>query len=91
MIVIASTGGGVDASIPVELATILHGAGDHVLSLPTPTHTSFPVNGSTTGVPGRLDQDAADLYRAVRAALASIRGRIAITPVDLTGYSLGAT
>ena len=91
VIIIAGTGGGVDASITRELATILHAAGNHVLALPNPTHISFLVNASTSGVPGRLEQDTADLYRAIQAALALVRGRIEITRVDLTGYSLGAT
>jgi hypothetical protein len=89
--VIAGTGGGFDARISLELAAILHAGGYHVITLPNPTHPNFAVNGSTSGTPGRMRSDAADLYRAMQAALARVRGRIEPTAIHLTGYSLGAT
>lgn len=89
--VIAGTGGAFNADINRELAQVLFAQGYHVIGLPNPTHPNFMVNASTTGVPGRIGDDAADLYRAMRAAHALVRDRIAVTGFHLTGYSLGAT
>ncbi|MEZ5862063.1 MAG: hypothetical protein R3D28_24370 [Geminicoccaceae bacterium] len=89
--VIAGTGGGFNADINQSLARILYAAGFHVIGLPNPTHPNFTVNASTTGVPGRLKDDAVDLYRAMQAAYEMVRDRIEVTSVNLTGYSLGAT
>ncbi len=89
--VIAGTGGAFNADINGELAAILYAAGFHVIGLPNPTHPNFAVNASTSGVPGRLKDDARDLYRAMRAAFAMVEDRIEVTGFNLTGYSLGAT
>ena len=88
---IAGTGAGYDAAKAQVLASILYHAGFHVVALPNPTHPSFIVAGSTTGVPGRLADDARDLYRAMRAIRGQIADRVAITGHYLAGYSMGAT
>ena len=89
--VIAGTGGGFNADKNQELAKILYAAGFHVIGLPNPTFPNFAVNASTTGVPGRLRDDAVDLYRAMKAAYARVEDRIEVTEFHLTGYSLGGT
>lgn len=89
--VIAGTGGGFNADKNQELAKILYAAGFHVIGLPNPTFPNFAVNASTTGVPGRLREDAVDLYRAMQAAYARVEDRIEVTEFHLTGYSLGGT
>jgi len=89
--VIAGTGGSWQADISWNLANLLWDAGNHVLMLPNQTHANFVVNASTTGVPGRLRDDAVDMHRLMRAALARVQSRIEVTEVHLTGYSLGAT
>ena len=89
--VIAGTGGSWKADINWRLATLLWDAGNHVISLPNQTHANFIVNASTTGVPGRLRDDAADMHRLMRLALERVQNRIEVTEVHLTGYSLGAT
>jgi len=89
--VIAGTGGSWKADINWNLATLLWDAGNHVIALPNQTHANFVVNASTTGVPGRLRDDAADMHRLMRAALDRVASRIEVTDVHLTGYSLGAT
>ncbi len=89
--VIAGTGGSWKADINWNLATLLWDAGNHVISLPNQTHANFVVNASTTGVPGRLRDDAADMHRLMRLALERVQNRIQVTAVHLTGYSLGAT
>ncbi len=89
--VIAGTGGAFNADINQSLARILYAAGFHVIGLPNPTHPNFTVNASTTGVPGRLKDDAVDLYRAMQAAYKMVEDRIEVTSINLTGYSLGAT
>ena len=88
--VIAGTGGN-DASPNVRLlGRILSAAGLHVVSLPSPTHPNFVRNASTTGVPGRIRDDARDLYRAMALAYAEVEDEIEVTAVHLAGYSLGA-
>lgn len=89
--VIAGTGGSWKADINWNLATLLWNAGNHVISLPNQTHANFVINASTTGVPGRLRDDAADMHRLMQAALERVQSRIEVTEVHLTGYSLGAT
>lgn len=89
--VIAGTGASFEADINRRLATLLWADGNHVIALPSPTHTNFIVNASTTGVPGRLQADAVDLHRAMRAAYQRVAGRIVVTGFSLAGYSLGAS
>ena len=89
--IIAGTGGGFNADKNQELAKILYAAGFHVIGLPNPTFPNFAVNASTTGVPGRLREDAVDIYRAMQAAYATVEDRIEVTAFHLTGYSLGGT
>jgi hypothetical protein len=89
--VIAGTGGSWKADINWRLATLLWDAGNHVIALPNQTHANFIVNASSTGVPGRLRDDAVDMHRLMRLALAQVQNRIEVTEVHLTGYSLGAT
>jgi hypothetical protein len=88
---IAGTGGGALADSNRDLLELLHADGHHVIALANPTNPSFIVNASTTGVPGRLRSDAADLYRVMQAAYAQIADRIEVTGVHLAGFSLGAT
>jgi hypothetical protein len=89
--VIAGTGGSFEADINKNLAILRWDAGNHVISLPNQTHANFVINASTTGVPGRLRDDAVDMHRLMRVALARVEDRIEVTEVHLTGYSLGAT
>ena len=65
-------------------------AGFHVISLPSPTHSNFIVSASSTGVPGRVEDDAADLYRVMQLAYERVAERVEVTKFYLTGYSLGA-
>jgi hypothetical protein len=90
VMLIAGTGASFDSDTNRLLARTLHGAGMHVLGLPSPTHPNFIVNASETGVPGRPEDDARDLYRAMRAAYERVRGRIEVSAFYLAGYSLGA-
>lgn len=89
--VIAGTGSGALADTSRDLVEVLHAGGYHVIALPNPTNPGFIVNASSTGVPGRLRDDAADLYRVMEAARARVANRIEVTSVHLAGFSLGAT
>src|SRR4051812_49608696 len=84
---IAGTGASFDSELNKTLARALYAAGMHVVGLPSPTHPNFIVNASETGVPGKLDDDARDLYRAMRLILPRVKER---ADVYVTGYSLGA-
>ncbi len=90
VMLIAGTGAAFDTQSNRELARALYAAGLHVVGLASPSHPSFIVNGSSSGVPGRPAEDAADLYRVMQMVLDRIRGRIAIEEVHLAGFSLGA-
>ena len=62
----------------------------NVVSLPNPTHPNFIVTASRTGVPGRMREDARDLLEVMSRFL-RLRTEVAVTEVDVAGYSLGAT
>jgi hypothetical protein len=87
---IAGTGASFDSELNKTLARALYAAGMHVVGLPSPTHPNFIVNASETGVPGKLDDDARDLYRAMRLILPRVKERVDVSDVYVTGYSLGA-
>ena len=88
--VIAGTGAGHDAEKVKILVKIFDKIGFHVITLSSPTFQNFIVNASTTGVPGLITDDAADLYRVMQLAYAQVKDQIEVTGFDLTGYSLGA-
>ncbi len=91
VLLIPGTGAGPTARLVDVLTRIFYAGGYHVLAVPSPTFPNFAVTASTTGVPGRVEQDARDLHRALRQALAEVRSRIAISndDISLVGYSLG--
>lgn len=92
VILIAGTGAGPLARQVEVLSRIFYAGGYHVLALPSPTFSNFAVDASSTGVPGRVERDARDLYETMGQAVASVRDRIEIKneDVSLVGYSLGA-
>ena len=90
VVLIAGTGASSNSDTSKQTARALYAAGMHVLGLPSPTHPNFIVNGSESGVPGRLDEDARDLYRVIQLVLAEVKDRVDISEIDLAGYSLGA-
>lgn len=90
VVLIAGTGAAFDTQSNRELAQAISASGMHVLGLPSPTHPNFIVNASSSGVPGRPQDDAADLYRVMQLALEQVRARIEVTEVHLAGFSLGA-
>ena len=88
--IIAGTGAGFSSDKNQLLARALHRAGFHVISIASPTFSNFMINASKTGVPGRMKDDARDIYRAMQAVLDDIGDRIEPTGYSVTGYSLGA-
>jgi pimeloyl-ACP methyl ester carboxylesterase len=88
---IAGTGGSFNTDTNKLLAQTLYQEGFHVLGFPSPTHPNFIINASQTGVPGRMAEDARDLYRAMRMAYDRVKDRIEVSDVYLAGYSLGGT
>jgi hypothetical protein len=87
--VIAGTGASHDVRLMRILQEAFFDAGYHVISLPSPTHPNFIVNASTTGVPGRVGQDATDLYRTMQRTYEQVKDRIEVSDFYLAGYSLG--
>lgn len=88
--IIAGTGGSDTSPTSRLLTRILFAAGMHVISVPSPTHPNFIRNASTTGVPGRISEDARDLYRAMQSAYAEVEDELEVTAFHLAGASLGA-
>jgi hypothetical protein len=86
---IAGTGAGHNSSLMKVMQKAFYQAGFHVISLPSPTHSNFIVSASSTGVPGRVEEDAADLYRVMELAYERVKERIDVSEFYLTGYSLG--
>jgi len=87
---IAGTGAGHDSTKSSYLQRVLFQAGYHVISIASPTFSEFIIAGSTTGVPGRAEDDARDLYRVMKLAYEKVQDRIDVEDFYLTGYSLGA-
>lgn len=87
--VIGGTGAGYDAQKSRIMVRVLYRAGFHVVSLPNPTHSSFIVAASEESVPGRLEEDAADLYRVMSLIADELRPELQITSFQVGGYSLG--
>jgi Alpha/beta hydrolase family len=88
--IVAGTNAGPNNRYSRFLQKVFYVAGFHVASLSSPTFPNFMVTASSTGVPGRTSQDAADLYRAMQRIHAQIARRVPVTDVSLAGYSLGA-
>ena len=86
---IGGTNAGYNSRLSLLLQQAFYIAGFHVVSLSSPTYPNFMVTASTTGVPGRTSQDAADLYRAMQRVLREVSGRVDVADVYLAGYSLG--
>jgi len=89
--VIAGTGAAYNSPKMVMLQRAFYQAGFHVLSLSSPTHPSFIIAASTTGIPGHLLDDSRDVYQVMSLAWLQIQqDEIEVTDFYLTGYSLGA-
>src|SRR5512144_1231085 len=87
--IIAGTNAGYASRFSRFLQDLFFGVGFHAVSLSSPTFPNFMVAGSTTSVPGRGSQDAADLYRAMQLCMERLRQRMRISDIYLVGYSLG--
>ena len=87
--IIAGTGAGHNSALMKVMQKAFYQAGFHVISLPSPTHSNFIVSASSTSVPGRVEVDAADLYRAMKLTYGHVEHRIEVSEFYLTGYSLG--
>lgn len=87
---IAGTGASFRSPKMVTLQKAFFQAGYHVVSLSSPTHPNFIVAASTSGVPGHLTEDSADLYRVMQAIWAKLQTKLEVSAFYLSGYSLGA-
>lgn len=87
---IAGTGAGFNSPKMQLMQKAFYRAGYHVISISSPTHPNFIVAASTSGVPGHLEEDSADLYRVMQAIWQKHQKKMAVTDFYLTGYSLGA-
>ena len=88
--IIGGTGSSFRSDKSVALANILYRLGYHVVTLPSPTHSSFIVTAGSDFYPGNAQNDASDLYRAIQLIQAQVATETTITSTSLTGYSLGA-
>ena len=87
--VIGGTGAGFQSRNSLALADILYRAGNHVVTLPSPTHSSFIVTAGSNFFPGNAANDADDLYRVIAMIQPRVERRADVTSTGLTGYSLG--
>ena len=88
--IVAGSNAGHNSRFSVFLQKLFYTAGFHAISISSPTYPNFIATASTTRVPGRTRQDAADLYRAMHLAREKLEKRVDVTDVSLAGYSLGA-
>ena len=89
--IIGGTGAGHDSAKSYGMANVLYRAGFHVVTLPSPTHSSFIVTASSTSIPGQLALDAQDLYRVMGLIATALAGEIDASGYYVGGYSLGGT
>ena len=87
---IAGTGAGFNSPKMQLMQKAFYRAGYHVISISSPTHPNFIVAASTSGVPGHLEEDSADLYNVMQAIWQKHQKKMDVTDFYLTGYSLGA-
>jgi hypothetical protein len=87
--IIAGTGARYNSPKMVNLQKAFYQAGYHVISISSPTYSSFIINASESMLPGNLDDDAKDIYRVMKLALDEVKSKIEVTDFYLTGYSLG--
>jgi hypothetical protein len=87
---IAGTGARYDSAKLTAVQKALYQAGFHVINLSSPTHLNFQLNASTSGIPGYVPEDIDDLYRVMQQAYDKVKGKIEVTGIHATGYSLGA-
>lgn len=88
--VIAGTGSSYHGPHMTTLYTAFYLAGFHVVGLPSPTSFQFMITASETQVPGVLDDDSRDLYRAMKMAWEQQLSKdLEVTDFYVTGYSLG--
>ncbi len=90
VIAIAGTGAGHNSTKMKLFQRVFYQAGFHVIALSSPTFTNFMVNASTTGIPGNLQEDSADLYKVMQLIMAE-HTELEVTDNYLIGYSLGAS
>ncbi|MBT1073552.1 alpha/beta hydrolase [Pelotalea chapellei] len=88
---IAGTGAGNQAPHQMTMMKSLYQAGFHVITLSSPTSPNFIVSASQSRVPGDMEDDAKDLYRAMETAWNSVKNDIEVSDFYLSGYSLGGT
>ena len=87
---IAGTGAGFNSPKMQLMQKAFYREGYHVVSISSPTHPNFIVAASTSGVPGHLEEDSADLYKVMQAIWQKHQKKMDVTDFYLTGYSLGA-
>ncbi len=71
------------------LDAAFYAAGFHVVSLSSPTFANFVNTASSSQVPGRNRDDAADLYRVMQKILQAHESELEVTGFHVAGYSLG--
>jgi pimeloyl-ACP methyl ester carboxylesterase len=87
---VPGTGAGPNAIKSAYLQRALFQGGYHVISLASPAEPEFIVTASSTGIAGRPQDDARDLYRVMQLAYEKVKDRIQVEKFHLLGYSLGA-
>ncbi len=87
--VIAGTGSSHRGAKMKMLEAVFYGAGFHVVSLSSPTYANFIMTASSSHIPGRTGDDAADLYRVMETIWAEHKDELEVTDFHVTGYSLG--
>jgi hypothetical protein len=91
MFMIAGTGAGYDSAKMKMMQRAFFQAGFHVVALSSSTHPNFIVSASSSGMPGDIRSDAADLYNVMEKMLQRSKKKDLISDFYLTGYSLGGS
>ena len=91
MFLIAGTGAGYDSAKMKMMQRAFFQAGFHVVTLSSPTHPNFIVAASSSGMPGDIRSDSADLYNVMEKMWQRSKKKDLISDFYLAGYSLGGS
>ena len=86
---IGGTGSSGQAPLLLTMTRAFYQAGYHVITLPSPSNANFVISASSSHIPGDLQEDAQDLYRAMESAWREVQGDIEVSAFNLCGISMG--
>lgn len=88
---LAGTGAAHNSTRNKLFQRIFYEAGYNVISISSPMHSNFILNGSKNRMPGIIYNDSMDVYNIMKETYNHVKNKIQATEFYVVGYSLGAT